>query len=322
MAGRHMLRLLRRAEALSWQSGGSAACGGGESSATVSETVSSGSEASVLQAELQLVHRGLQPCGGPLYVQLTAAPQLLGGGSGTGDCTCARPEQQAAAGAAAAQPQSGQSAAGAAGPYQGHVPAAVAAAQVMLTCHAWLDGHSSHGASGTDTCEVLHAVLKAAEGAAQHAKQAPLQPFRAPPAGSSLKAHQFMRLEPLEPGSAQQAATPSRLQGPRQRPLAAVLHAHKAAQHLVLRFSCEAAPCGACTDTAGSGGGGTCGRLSCCAHVARCMRGFCAGENASVVAVDAQLHPGRHDSTWLLFVAGLQHRDRADLATALDRHFA
>ena len=296
-AGKHMLRLLRRAEALSQpSSGGTCAASAGNSS-------SSSSGPTVLQAELQLVDRGLQPCGGPFHVQLTAAPELLG--CDQDGCSGAAGEEQLVAAAAAAATSGNSSPqAAATGLYDACVPAAVAAVQHLLAGEQALDGSSSN---------VLQAAVKAAEGATQLARQAPLQPFLAPPAGSSLKAHQFMRLEPLDSGSSP---------GQQQRPLAAVLHAHKAAQHLALRFSCGAVPCSMCSTCSDGSVAGTCGSLSCCAHVARCMRGFCAGENASVVAVDAQLHPGRQDSTWLLYVAGLQQRDRADLAEALHRHFA
>ncbi len=330
-AGKHMLRLLRRAEALSQPSAGSAAASSGGTCG--STNADSSSTDVVLQAEVQLVDHGLQPCGGPIHVQLTAALELLGSAGEPNGCTHAVERPQQVTPAAAERPQSGGSAAGAAaaakaggstppsvaiGQYSGCVPAAIAAAQLLLAGGTACSDGSSRGSRG----EVLHAAVKAAEGAAQHAQQAPLQPFLAPPAGSSLKAHQFMRLEPLEPSSLQPTAAASLVQGRRQRLLAAVLHAHKAAQHLALRFSCEAAPCSKCCDSSSSSGGGTCGSLSCCAHVASCMRGFCAEENASVVAVDGQLHPGRHDSTWLLYVAGLQHRECADLAAALDRHFA
>ena len=301
-AGKHMLRLLRRAEALSQRSsGGTCAASTGNGSSSSGPTV--------LQAELQLVDRGLQPCGGPIHVQLTAAPELLG--CDQDGCTSAAGQEQlmsaSAAAAAAAATATGNSSppAAAAGQYDACVPAAVAAVQQLL---------AGELALGSSSSVVLQAAVKVAEGAVQHAQQAPLQPFLAPPAGSSLKAHQFMRLEPLESGSSP---------GRQQRPLAAVLHAHKAAQHLALRFSCGAAPCGKQCSASGSGSvAGTCGSLSCCAHIARCMRGFCASENASVVAIDAQLRPGRQDTTWLLYVAGLQQRDRADMVEALHRHFA
>lgn len=314
-----MLRLLRRAEALSQPGGGGTDAASRSACADGSEA-SGSAEALVLQAELQMPLHELQPCGGPIFVQLTAEAAQLGS-----TCT-AGPEQLEAAGGAAEAPA-------AASYQQAYAPAAVAAARLLLTGRAAAAGSSSASSSGITggSDEVLHVSLKAAEGAAQHAQQQPLQPFYAPPAGSSQKAHQFMRLEPLERSSPQQGPAP-RLQERQRQPLAAVLHAHKAAQHLALRFSCGAAPCSECSsvsdcDGAGAGGksgsgGGSCGSLACCAHVARCLRSFCAGENASVVSVDARLHPGRQDSTWLLFVAGLQQRERADLAAALERHFA
>ena len=308
-AGLRMLRLLRRAEMLS-QPGSSAGSSG--TAAAGSSACAHGSEASgdaeLLQAELQMLDDELQPCGGPIFVQLTAdAAQLCSMSASTTCAIDAGPRQPEAAGAAEA------AAVAAAAGHQAYAPAAVAAARLLLTGCAAAPGSSASSCAAGGSGKALQVSLRAAEGAEQHAQQPPLQPFYAPPAGSTQKAHQFMRLEPL--------------QERQRRPLAAVLHAHKAAQLLALRFSCGTAPCGECSgggchNATRAGSGGTCGSLACCAHVTRCLRSFCAGENASVVGVDAWLHPGRCDSTWLLFVAELQQRDRGDLAAALDRHIA
>ena len=236
---------------------------------------------------MELSHRGLLPCGGALFVQLTVAAALLDATCG-GDSSGARHEER--------------------------VKAAVAAARQLLRIVP--AAGDSGGADEFDALHVCHAaVVKtvSAEAAALHFSRPAMQPFQSPPPHSSVKAHKFMRLEPL----ALPEDTIQRHHGwdEGQRPAAAVLHAHKSAQHMLLRFSCRRpahtwhqeelqalAP-----PWRGSG------------NVPCRVRGLCRDLDACVVAVDVALFFDRCDCTWLLFVA--EGQDRALLRDAIARHF-
>lgn len=323
--GKRVLRLLRQAEILTAEDSSSSSGGDGGAPVTDDGTANRSSGPVVLKAELDVMQHGLMPCGGAIFVQLTAAAALLS--------PAARLAQQAAGdvshmqlaalvegahglaaghGLAAALATTLESI-----DQQQHVASTLAAAQQLLLGQA--AGGSSGGSSGINGCSVLRVALKAAkpEDAGLHARQQPLRRFAAPPQGTKLKVWRFMRLEPLEALEAQQA----RLQ-PEAPPLvAAVFHISKMPQHLALRFSCSTSPCASCCGS--SSGGGTCGNTACATHVARCMRAFCAAEGAIVVSLDAHLHPDRLDATWLLYMGqGLHRLDSSQLAATLRRNFA
>lgn len=289
--GKRLLRLLRRAEA---ESSTAAAPGGGGGGS---------SEAWTLQAELQVTQPALQPCGGTLFVQLTAAPGVL--------CPADDPTAPAPVGLD--------------GRRHWPAPAADGSADAGPEWSAEVQHSLSSAATAVvqrllgSSAAVQQVALKAAkqEEVALHARLQPLQRFEAPPAGSTAKVHRFMRLEPLAPPAqqVQQAQQPA-------QPVAAVLHAQKMAPHLALRFSHNSP--GSCTLCAAAGtDGGTCGSAACTSHAAAGVRAFCAAEEACVLSVDAHLHAdGRLDATWTLFVRGLQERGRPGLLATLRRHFA
>ncbi len=163
-----------------------------------------------------------------------------------------------------------------------------------------------------------HVLLKPAspEDAALHARQQAGQLFQPPPAdggsGAVAKALRFMRLEPLE--RLQQAGL-----------AAAVLHAHKMAQHLALRLSCRSNRAGgggrcACAGGGGAGGAASAHSRACPRCCARGVAALCAELNGCVVGLDAHLLQDRTDATWVLFLPGLQQLGRDELAAAVLRH--
>lgn len=345
--GRRLVRLLRRAVALTEAAGSAADAGAGDrgdggiagGSAGGDEAAQGGAAGAgaadcspAVHVELEARHEGLLPCGGTIFVQLTAAPEVLGaagpvpaGGqqqvaeAEPGGRAAAEPDGSSEAGAAAAQAAAVQ-----AGSECGrYAAAAEAAARWLLGGAATADGAGTAGpASGgapaaADAVHVRQVAIKLAspEDAALHARQQMGQPFLPPPAGggcgAAAKALCFMRLEPLE-------------QAQREGLVAAVLHAHKTAQHLAVRLSCRASPGdGGCRCCAGSSGGASspASRGEACPTCrARCLAALCVELNGCVVGLDAHLLPGRVEATWLLFLPGLQQLGRDRLAAAVLRH--
>lgn len=333
-AGLRVQRLLRRAESLARN-----ASSGGSGGGTSSSSSSTGVADLVVQAELEVRHQGLMPCGGPVFVQLTTVAALVSPTSKPASATSACWLEQQTAVAARQGGESAAAAAALAGnkrnassadskatvedhaaELQQYEAAAVPLAMLLLgETGAAGDGAEAAGSgdgSGHHTRALLRSVLKpaTAEDALLHARQPPLRAFEAPPAGgdggaAGPKARPFAWLEPLD------------VVPPAAQPAVAVLHINKMSQHLALRVSCDQPSGGGCRACA-SAGGGTCRSPTCVTRVERCLRGFCAEENGCVVAVDAHLHAGRLDATWALFVAGLQSRGRLALLAAVRRHFA
>ena len=322
--GKRMLRLLQQADSMA-----DAACSGGEGAGARSET------GLVLHAEVECQQPQLRPCGGAIFVQLTAAGADLGTFDSRQEqhaapvypraAAAALPDSSVRAAAASPSPNSDAGAGSVAGcekDLQQHRPAAIAAALQLLGVS---DSGSGSGSAGYQRA-VLCATLKAAstDGASLHWRQRPVQPFAAPPASSGTKCQPFMWLEPLnlteleaQAAEQQQAQKPGQQQ--QRQPVAAVLHVRKAAQHLALRFSCStSSTCSTCANgTASSSGASGC--CWCCpSALAQRLQSFCGNTHACLVTVDAHLHPERLDATFLFFVSGLQHLDR----TALLRHFA
>ena len=314
--GKRMLRLLQGAESMA-----AAVRSGSEEACARSHT------GPVLHAEMECQQPQLMPCGGAIYVQLTAAAADLGAPGSRQEQHAAPLQPFAAAVAlpdssgrtAVASPLPNKNDAAAASMANGgealqqHGPAAIAAALQLLGVSAATDSGRGSNSAGHHRA-VLRAPLKAAstEDAALHWRRRPVQPFAASPASSGTMSQPFMWLEPLlEPAEQQQQ---------QQQPVAAVLHVRKAAQHLALRFSCpsSSSTCSTCTNGVASSSGAS-GCCSCCTSaLIQRLQHFCADTHACLVAVDAHLHPERLDATFLLFVTGLQHLDR----TALLRHFA
>jgi hypothetical protein len=321
--GKRMVRLLQGAESMA-----------AAASSSSEEAVARSQSEQVLRAEMECQQSQLMPCGGTIFVQLTAAAADLG-------TPGSRQEQHAplqpVAAAVAVPDSSGRTAVASPSPIknvaaansmadggevqQQHGPAAIAAALQLLGVSAATDSGSGSNSAGHH-CAVLRATLKAAstDDAALHWRRRPMEPFAATPASSGMRGQPFMWLEPLEPS--QQQKKPGQHDQQQQQPVAAVLHVRKAAQHLVLRFSCPSSggTCSSCANGAASNSGASGGGCCCCctSALAQRLQHFCANTHACLVAVDAHLHPERLDATFLFFVAGLQHLDRS----ALLRHFA
>ncbi|KAL4448005.1 hypothetical protein ABPG75_005224 [Micractinium tetrahymenae] len=348
--GKRMVRLLRRAVSLTEADGTSGGNGSGDGAAGATGSgeeaqqraacrravdasgsgSSSGSEDSspVVHAELEAQHEGLMPCGGAIFVQLTAAAEVLGAAGGVAaagqhQAAAAEPEEPATVlpgscletgAATAAQPAAGQ----AGFEPQRYAAAVEAAAQRLLesATAAGSDGGADGGTSRPSQAAafyVRHTLLKPAS-PEDAARQQSGQLFRAPPAdggsGAVAKALRFMQLEPLE--ELQQAGL-----------AAAVLHAHKMAQHLALRLSCSSGLAGSgCSRCAGGSDRSSGSTLMCCACCARCLAALCGELNGCVVGLDGHLLPGKADATWVLFLPGLQQLGRDELEAAVLRHFA
>lgn len=358
--GKRLVRLLRRAVALTEPAGGSVdtsssqrgaegnACSGmcsdeaarqaaaAPGSAVGGDSGSGDGQGSspAVHVELEAQHEGLLPCGGAIFVQITAAPEVLGAAGGGPSVGQQQPPAAEPGLAAAAQPGNSAEAgvAGAQGvPMQTEceqqrcASAAEAAVRWLLGEAAAADSPSKAGLASCGfpaaaaSIRVRHVLLKPAspEDAALHARQQQVgQLFRPPPAdggdGAVAKALRFMRLEPLE--QLQQAGL-----------AAAVLHAHKMAQHLTMRLSCRSSRAEGGGRYGCAGGGGACGAASahsgaCSRCCARCVAALCAELNGCVVGLDAHLLPDRTDATWVLFLPGLQQLGRDELAAAVLRH--
>jgi hypothetical protein len=283
-AGKHVLRLLRRADR----------------AATMAGTANNAILDSMLQAEVALSHPTLQPCGGAVFVQLTAPAAMLNDGfdsSSSGNSS----SPTATAGSIVASDQQTQQ--------------FLALARQLLCCPG---GTAGNGCSAGMLTPV---VVKGAkpEDVALHYNRPALTPFSAPPANSTLKVHQYVRLEPLVEHAADGCQRRPRDE---RRHVAAMLHAHKMAPHLVLRFSCslqsskrQAGSSQRAKDSRPDSGSWE------PADLVQRIGSYCQQLNASVVAVDAQLHEERADATLCLYVTGLAGMDSGILATALKHHF-
>jgi hypothetical protein len=300
--GKHALRVMRRAERLS---AGMADGAAGEDPCD-SAAASNGSRC-VLQAEVEVSQLALQPCGGAIFVQLTASSEVLSSHINGSPCTDTPSEAPSeAAGSDPAQ-------------WQSLMPCATAIVQQLV------------GPAAGGGCATHAATIKAAnaDDALLHCSKPPMSPFRAPPAASSDKAHRFMRLEPLQLF----AGDMQRMREESLQPVAGVLHAHKKAQHLLLRFSWRQAeppakrwqglpspsqgaePC----RSAALGSGWW--FRSAAASVVDHLSAFCREANAGVVALDAHVHSDRVDATWVLHAGGLAELERAQLAATINTHF-
>lgn len=371
--GKRLVRLLRRAVALTEQAGSSCVSGRGDGgggaegsaggadsgqaaaasgpAAVPAQHGAAGSRAaggaaregspgstSIVHVELEAWHEGLLPCGGAIFVQLTAAPEVLCAAGGTppsgqqqaaagtpGARAALEPGSGAESGAGTAQGPAGQSG-GEPGQRDGHAFAAEATVMRLLgggagaVCSAGKGGEARSSVTAAAPAPRARPILLkpvSPEDAALHARQQAVQLYRPPPtdggSGAAAKALRFMRLEPVE--QLQQAGL-----------AAAVLHAHKMAQHLALRLSCgtglDGEGCRQCA--AGRGTGATAGSPGkvCPACCARCMTELCAELNGCVVGLDVHLLPGRADATWVLYLPGLQQLAQDELAAAVLRHFA
>lgn len=300
--GKRMLRLMRRAESLT----------AGDEGLQTQADAPSPADTFVVQVELELIQPALMPCGGAIFVQITAVAALLTEGSGAETAGSVRQTSSQAA--------DGMHETAAVATSCPHhdlhrllVPA-VAVAKQLLQVQA---GNSS----GCGSCGgvLVHAsTVKAAsaDDSAAHLAGQPEQ-FSATPANSSSKAAQFMRLEPLQI----EKAAGQHYRQDTEQPVAAVLHPHKLSQLLLVRVSAElrhskrhrlfddASRRGEDSSSRSSDGGIACSR-------------FCSQMNACVIAVDAHLAVDQTVTTWVLHVSGLQDMDRSELSAAILRDFA